>query len=1337
MSDTADYGGTFGSGLNFSSGEGSPMSGGPSFDGGAGNAPAAVAGPGADVPPTAAQPAQASPSFGASFLGGPKYNAPDPAISALDQSADMLQQRIKRANEISTNPLLQLFNPEGVQKARDFAPAAAEALQKIKTQQAGIIAGRQQAATLGLDPGETTDEATQADRVEAAKSRALRGDLRVFKGLQAVDPQTAGAIQDQVHEVVASHLTKAQLAYDSLSGMQNQGQYTAKLNQLRADGTLTDLEALGLKVPPTFDAFGKVKAAEGQALREARVGVETIRQKLEERNTYQPMETKEADTYKGRVTTAYGDQITNGQWGRNAASGVRGLVINGAADARDLGKNFTLATPEQRKEITEGAKAALPKEDLEKHRAFTRTYELATKDEKGKPIEPGKINTNPNVQQGVAEGLASMLRGGSGGANVGLLKIELAKRGWAQGAIDGLISNYAGAVNTLFDSAKKKDYQSVNTQRQIRDVMDVLKTYNDSAIGERIGSLAERAGALGLDRTAFGLSKNESGGAIDDAIERGRQAQIARMTPNHQPIGGGDGVLQLVAQRPGVNAINPPQGASDATTQLPGATPLQTPVQQSQNPQAPGPAPVPPPAGVGGTPSAPPVAGSPGPAGGGSPPVAPQPLTIAGQQVNAPPLPPGASPDYLRKTQRIETGNEKDPWKAGTPKSSAKGAFQFINSTWAADKPPGAPDSAADATPQQQADAAAARATKNAAALTKSGLPVNDTNLYITHNLGEGAGPKLLQADPDADARTVVGDKAASNNPLFFRGKPTVAKVLERYDTEMNSDPDVPKKPLPGSGGVRGDLREADGHPSFLQRVSRVFSQGIPGSGSDKDKAVAEVGNAAVEHAPAIGSTAGAILGSAGGPAGTIAGGGVGGGAGQSLKDYLQGREQSPKEIAKQTALGAVLGVASGTRPILATAGRVVGSGAVEGTAKAVEGADAGDVADATLKGAGAAAGGELFGRALGMAGHKVFNMFGTDSKAAVQSAAKTFSEAEATLAKEAPTIPGVAGGKATPNPKYEAAEKARTEAEQTLKDAGLKPEEAAYAHKVTSEGVPKQEAEAARPGAVAQKQIGAGYQQLESEVGAAGQGAPKASPKLPDGPRAAVESGTVSKKHAELAERTEAAITAPATSFQAKWVQLKDARSNLLEAERDAAASTVPGKSQTARDMRALADTVRVQQEKIAKYVFGEKDGAAFMERLKVLDVRYRNLMDATNHGDLAKAAAMKGEAGREAERKFVAFAHDDPQAVAAYRAMRGAKGDLAEATVPWTVAAEGLPVIGKVVKVAKLASILSEWSRERAAGSPVKFTDLVKLNAGNAEVGNSLRGAARDATERGAVMQ
>lgn len=1270
------------------------------------------------------------------IMGAPDYRAPDPKMSALDQTADTLQQRVKRANDIAANPILQFLNPEGVQKARDFLPVAAEQLQKIRTQQAGIVAGKQQAATLGLDPGEVADEATMADRVEAAKSRALKGDLRVFKGLQAVDPKTAEAIQDQVHEVVSGHLNKAQYAFDKLSNMRNQGEYSAAVNSLRKEGALGDLEALGLKVPPSFDVFASSKSKEAMALREARMGIDAVRSKLEERNTYQPMETKEAETYKGRLTTAFGDQITNGAWGRNASSNTRGLVVNGAADPRDLGKKFTFASPEQRKAIGEEASNAVPKVEMEKARAFDRTYELA------KPTEEQAkrgdvINTNPNVQQALAEQLASMLRGGSGGATSGLLNIETSKRGYVQALLDKITAGYSGGINTI-TGKDVRGYMTKLTQGQIREVVDGIKAHNDELLEDRIAPIAKRAGALGLDTTAFGWGKDEAAGVIGQAVEAGRVEQIERMLPYHQAIGGGDGVFQLGAQRPGAGAVQPPAG-TQPTTQIPGAQPLQTPVQQGTVPPSVPQTPVrsePPP---GGTPS-----------GGGAP------QTIAGQTVNVA-LPPGASPNFVARLQRIESPKKGDPWTAEPPKnadgkvmSSASGAFQFITSTWAANKPPGAPDSAKAATPQQQAEALANLTRKNAASLQANRLPVNDTTLYMAHNLGAGGAATLLQADPNADARSVVGEEAARNNPTFFKGRPTVAKVLERYTAEMAATPE-PDKPKSPAGGFMDRIRAnvaahdemlaapgPDGQPpSFLRKLGRALTSGVQGGNAEKDKAVADVGDAATEHAPAIGSTLGAVAGSAAGPAGTVAGGAAGGGAGQALKDWLKGNDQSPVAIAKETALGGVLGVGTAARPIASAAMRAVGAGAVEAGAKAVEGGDTADVIDAGVKGTGAAAGGELFGRALGMAGHKVWNMFAPDAKKAVQEAAGKYAAAEETLAKEAPKLPGVGGAAGGDNPKYKAAEAARTDAEKVLKDAGLKPEEAAYASKVAGEGVPKQEAEVARPGALEKEKLGQGYKAVEDAFGAKGVGAPKASPKLPDGPRAAVENKQVSAKFAELAERTEAAITAPAPSWQAKWVQLKDARSALLTAERDALSSTAPGKTQIANDMRTLADTVRKQQEKAAEYVFGKQDGAKMMQYMRVIDARYRRLMDATNGGDIAQAAAMKGEAGRDAERKFMAFAHDDPVAQKAYKAMRGVKGDVAEATVPWTVAAEGLPVVGKVVKVAKLGSILRDWARERAAGSPVKFSDLVQTETNKAAVNQSVRDIFGTAAQRGATMQ
>ncbi len=1379
MSDTWGGGLGFGGAGAASAGEGNPMSGGPSVD--VSQEPITQPTPVPDTPvamtPAGAGEPQRGGIFGSGItFGAPNYKTPDPAMSALDQSANLIEQRVKRANEIATNPIVQFFNPEGVQKARDFAPQAAEALQKIRQQQSAIKAGRTQAETLGLAPGEVADEASTADRVEAARSRALKGDLRVFKGLQAVDPKAAEAIQDQVHEVVAGHIGKAQLAFDSLSGMQNQGQYSAKLNQLRQEGTLGDLEALGLKVPPSFEAFNTVKGREGQALREARIGLDTIRTKLEERNTYQPMEKKEAETYSGRMTTIHGDQITNGTWGRNAAAGTRGLIVNGAADPRDLGKKFTFASPEQRKAIAEEVNQAVPKADLEKQRAFDRTYELATKVttdgiyndgkggkvhlKKGDDFPPNAINTNPNVQQGIAEGLASMLRGGTGGANVGLLKIENDKRGFVQSFFDSVASAKAGAINTI-SGKEVKPYLTGLTQSQIRDVMEVIKGHNDALLEDRVGPIARRAGALGLDTTAFGFGKEESAGVIAKAIEQGRQEQIDRMLPNHQAIGGGDGVFQLGAQRPGVNAAAPPAGTSPPTTQLPGAPPVATPVQQSNPPSG----------GVPGGGSPPPVTPQPaapssgvssgsGPAGGGA---APVPMTIAGQTINVPPLPPGATPQYLAKMQRIETGNEKNPWTAsagngpdGKPLSSAGGAFQFINSTWAASKPPGAPDKAKDATAEQQTQALATLTAKNAASLAANRLPVNDTTLYMAHNLGAGGASTLLQANPNADARTVVGEDAARNNPTFFKGRPTVAKVLERYQAEMDKTPDDGPKPKPSAGGATAEA------PGLMTRISRMLSSGpglLSAAGVNPETGLTPEGernvrDTVVEHAPAIGSTVGAIVG--GGAAnvpGGMAGGAAGAAAGQSFKDWMQGREQSATRIGKEAALGGVLGVASEARPLLAGAARVLGSGATEGGAAAIEGGDVGDIAEAALIGGGLALGGEALGRfisASGPAAHKLFSKFTPDAQAELSAQAGKLVEARKVLATEQPKLAGEGAGA---NPKYEAAKKAEDDASQYIKDHGQKPDDMAYAYEQVKGGTSSGEAFTLRKANAEKSEIGEGYSQIRQDMTEKGVGAVKPNLPVPNGPVSTIRTaenptGKVPEVFRPDAEHAEMLLKAPAPNWGVKWQQMQDAGSELIKKRM---AFLANGDKPSADAMNAIFEGVRNQQKAAAEHVFGEKTGKEVISHLENLDKRYAKVMNATTgmNYEKMKAVVQGGNtpARRELEENFREFAKDDPTAIRAFNAMKagahGRMGEEAKLMIPiiageFAANAGGIPTVGAISAAIgghRLVTLLKEYMNAKLLGKPVSFKELAAGAIKTYEHG--ALNAAGSAAQRALVMQ
>ncbi len=1300
------------------------------------------------------QPAQSS--FGSSLrnlLPGPNYTAPDPASSALDQSSSLLQQRIQRASSVAANPLAQFFAPEQAQKARDFVPRATEQLQQIQKQKADIQAGRAQAQTLGLTPGEAPDQATQGDRLEVASQKALKGDLQAFQGIAAVAPDKAAAIAPQVYAALGGHLNNAQTAFDSLSGMENEGQYQAKIKQLRTDGTLTDLESAGLKLPPTFDAFKAAAPSEALALRNARAALNAQGQAIEQRNTYVPMETKEQETYKGVFKTLYGDELNLGPMARNGASGTRGQLANGIATVDDYGRTGGGGTAEQRKQIGDEFKNAVPPADVEKYRGFNRIYQLATTDKNGNPLPADKINTNPNVQQGVAEGLASMLRGGRASANVGLLNIETAKRGVMQALFDKIQSGYAGALNTL-SGDDVRPYLTGISQDQIRQVMDGLKQWNDSSVGDRATGIARRAGALGMDASALGLGQDEANGVINNAIEEGRRAQVERMRPYFQPIGAGNGVLQLGAQRPGAGPISLPPGAQ-SSNQLPGAQPLLTPVQQAvQTPGAP-PASQPVPQPSGQPPSAPgggtgQAGNSPAPQPVPTQPVAPQPATIGGQQVAAT-VPPGASPTYVSSLQNIETPGKKNPWTATTANSTASGAFQFTDSTWNQFKPPGAPARAKDATPEQQTAALEKFTAANATALQNAGIPVNDKSLYITHNLGATGGQRLLQADPNADARTVVGETAAKNNPRFFKGRPTVATVLQRYTDAVGAAPTmVAQNGAPGAvvndagPQVGGRVAPAEQPPQDAGGTN------VPGVGWVPNQSPVSA-NTAAGMAPAALSTIGGIGGAMlGGPVGGVAGGAAGGGIGAVLKNYLQGKPQSATEIAEQTALGGVLGVASEARPLLSAAGRVVGSAGIEAGTEATRGGNAADVTDAALRGGGAALGGEALGRFVSSAGataYKALSRYTTAAQSELSAQAGKLAAAREVLKTEQPKLPGDAGA----DPKYEAAKQREEDAIAAIKDHGQNPDDMVHAYEQATSGVSAGEAAVLRKAASEKAATSQGYNQLRQDVRDTGVGTPKANQSVPDGPVAQLRTaenptGKVEAKFAPDAEHAEMLIKAPAKDWGEKWQQLQNAGSELIQKRM---AFLQNGDRPSADAMDGIFKGVRNQQKNAANYVFGPDKGKQVINQLEDLDQRYARVMNATQGMDYGKMRSII-QAGNTPERRaleknFTAFAGDDPSAMRAFNAMKaGAQGRLTEEAklmVPIITAESlahfgGVPTFGVVSAAVgghRLYTVMQQYANAKLLGRAVTFKDFL-----NQELQSSSGAgpAVRSAAQRGVVQ-
>lgn len=158
----------------------------------------------------------------------------------------------------------------------------------------------------------------------------------------------------------------------------------------------------------------------------------------------------------------------------------------------------------------------------------------------------------------------------------------------------------------------------------------------------------------------------------------------------------------------------------------------------------------------GGAPSATPVPAATGSVPSSNPAASPMgALPGLDDAINASAAKYGIDPEYLRRTAQVESGGGRN---LSNPMSSAKGPFQFIDSTA---KQYGLTD---PNDPVQSADAAARLALDNKNALTKTlGREPTPGELYLAHQQGAGGAAKLLQ-NPNQPAVGLLGQSAVINN---------------------------------------------------------------------------------------------------------------------------------------------------------------------------------------------------------------------------------------------------------------------------------------------------------------------------------------------------------------------------------------------------------------------------------------------------------------------------------------------------------------------------------------------------------------------------------------------
>ena len=1240
----------------------------------------AASAPPAPTAPTAPTAPPQQPGIGKGLFGSnaiPVTSASD--ANPLDAQINNLTAQRDQYQRWGSNPHTQFWERDKANSYLEKATALDAQIQAKQQEKQTQSTNAQAAQNMGLTKTMPATADAAAIREEAVKEWKNDGNFDAYRALKGAGDPRADMYMSEGINAMGKQVQGASKLYDKLDTAGNNAQYQSLRKDVLKQGG--DYKAYGIsddRLPKTKEDYDNRRGQITGTLNSAKVLVARFNQQQAQLGQAVPIDDEKV---AGPVTKT--KQFSNGEAFPNtnavtfpALGGIQGAQMQpSSGDLNNRGSagpnGYSDMTPAVTDTVRKQFESKQEQGAIDQYKMAKSFHAAAHSDNTG-----NNLYNYPHGVAFLADALGAIGRdvaeGSKAAGSIGLVKILESKYGTIDNALNATTNNWA-AYKAWLQSGKKGEEVKLEprmTQQSIagfKAIADFKLAETKAELGRLEGPIAT-LGRYGGSLGSVGLDKE-----TQDLLAPIHQEALVkgRLDIDKYPSIVKNGVRTVLP----IDSVVPPN--------TPGYVPAGS-YAKTLN----------------------------------SIPVTPPPAATKAA------APPPASP-VATYAAGIKTGESGNNYGAPPNKAGASGAYQFIPSTWNANKPDGAPDQAYKATPQQQDMAFARFTAKNATALKSADVEPTPLNLAMAHQQGVDGGIALAKAPDNALAKDQVTRQAAANNAAFFwdkDGKPlTVAESKAKFAQFYRT----------GGGQtvqVNTQAGEPDQKPSFLSRVNQMFTQGVQGSGPQGRATPQEASAAAIRPAaalaPAVGGTVGAVGGTlAGGPVGGVAGGMAGGAAGGALQNYLTGSEedQTPTGYLKAGGFGAAQGAIAAFpgAGVLPTAARVLAGGAVGGGEAALKGGSTAEIANAAAGGALGAAGGEAFGQALGMVGHQIYSRFSGAAKAEVQAAAKV-------LAEEQPKTM-LADGTTVENTKY-------TKAKETVKNDGIDPDHAAYAYNQVKNKATRGEALTQRPGAIEARQAGQQLENIKNDVGAAGAatGAVPRSPAanapfkpIPDGPVSSILTGpsgkgTVPAAYMKEAAQAEFMLQKPAANMGERWANAADARSELLEHERAAlgGASPDPVRAKAMRDL-AMGDTVRGQQEKMARTLLPQKQADDLIQHLKTADTRYRNALQAGGP-DIVSTIAKGGAEANQARAAFDALAGNDPAAKRMMNALvkreRNAndKGGLAAAAA-LTLPLSFIPVVGHAaaavsgaVAIAKAKNIISDYMTQKGAGKLVSFREL-----------------------------